>query len=151
MRRYFLDTNSLVLWVVGNSHPDWLGQKKPVTDLDSIDFDNLSALIADARGFLTLPYVLAEASNLLGFGKRNTATEAIYAQFLKYVEASEELQVNSRILVSDYALRKTGLTDLAILRLVRSQAVVVTTDFALFGLLTDISVEAKNLRHMRSI
>jgi hypothetical protein len=141
----------LVLLLVGNAHPDWLGKQKPVSDLDEVDYHNLNNLLSDAKGFFTLPYVLAETSNLLGFGKRSTATIQLWQQMNLFMEQCEELPTNSRDLICDPSLVKIGLTDLAILLLVRNGSTVITEDFALFGRLSELQVPVNNIRHMRPL
>lgn len=141
----------LVLLLVGSAHPDWLGKQKPVSDLDEVDFHNLKTVLANTTGFFTLPYVLAETSNLLGFGKRRSATILLWQQLNIFMSQCEELSSNSHDLISDEMLMRTGLTDLAILLLVRNGSVVVTEDYALFGHLSKVGVPVTNIRHLRPI
>lgn len=141
----------LVLLLVGNAHPDWLGKQKPVSNLDEVDYYNLNKVLSDAKGFYTLPYVLAETSNLLGFGKRSTATFELWQKMKMFMDQCEELPTNSRDLIREPSLLKIGLTDLAILHLVRNGSTVITEDFALFGRLSELQVPVNNIRHMRSL
>ena len=151
MKKYFLDTNILLLLLVGRAHPDWLGKRKPVSDLDDLDYRNLIETLADDKGFVTLPYVLAETSNLIGFGKRNSATKELHVLFQRFMKTCEELSVDSEPLISDDAMFNHGLTDFAILSLVRGGVVTITEDFALFGKLSSLGLPVQNLRHKRPI
>ncbi|WP_204114913.1 hypothetical protein [Shimia biformata] len=151
MKKYFLDTNTLILWLVGSTHPEWLGKRKPVSDLDEEDYTNLNEILSDAKAFVTLPYVLAETSNLIGFGKRNTATPALFLQFRRYVENCQELKAVSQELVARDAMSSHGLTDYAIITLVRNGVVTVTQDFKLFGVLQELGLPVENLRHRRKL
>lgn len=149
MKRYCLDTNVLVLLLVGKAHPDWLG-RKPVSEFDQDDLRNLERILDDAKGFVTLPYILAETSNFL-FGKRSSSSPLVSGAFRNFMSVTEELPVSSHELTLSDDWQPLGLTDYAILSLIRDGAVVVTVDFALTGQLEFLGVPVINLRHKRII
>lgn len=150
MNGVLLDTNLLLLLIVGSAHPDRVGRDKK---LKNFEFDDLRVLreeIAGAGIFFTLPYILAEVSNLLGIGKRNEATTEIVSHFISFVSKAEEIAVVSRDVAGEPIFARYGLTDTATLRLRAHRVRVLTVDYALHGKLVDIGIAATNLRHLSS-
>jgi hypothetical protein len=134
--------------IIGTAHPDRIGRDKKLKNFDFEDLRVLREEIAGAGIFVTLPYILAEVSNLLGIGKRNEATLEIVSHFISFVSKAEEIAVVSRDVASEAIFARYGLTDTAILRLLSHRVHVLTVDFALYGKLVDIGIAATNLRHL---
>ncbi len=65
MRRCLLDTNLLVLLIVGRASPAFVGAHKRTHSYRSEDLPLLEALLAKAARIVTTPHVLGETSNLI--------------------------------------------------------------------------------------
>lgn len=148
MKKVLLDTNVLVLFIVGHAHPKWIGQQKPVSDFTDDDFVNLMKLLEGTITFVGLPNILTEVSNHFGFGRRNTATTKVAECFESFCQQLDEIYVESDGLVRDPSFRNFGLTDSAILSLRRADVEVITVDFGLHGKLLEIGVRSQNLRNL---
>ena len=151
MTRALIDTNLLVLMLVGASHPDWIGNRKPVGNFAPTDFDYLVNSLEGVGGFLTTPHILTETSNLLGIPKRSSATSALVSMFVKFVEKSVEIPVSSREIVSVSAFLRFGLTDTGIMMMRAERAKILTVDFALFGKLSELGMNVENIRHQTKL
>lgn len=147
MTNFLLDTNAVLLLLAGRTHPEWIGSRKPVSNFAQDEYVGMTSLLKRCNQVLTLPNILTEVSNLIGVGKRNTATDALCATFRKYLETTEELYVESEPLSHHPSFRQFGLTDTAILTVVKQGVHVVTADFALFGKLETLGCKVTNLRH----
>jgi len=57
-----IDTNLLVLWIVGTVNRTRITSFKRTSAFDEKDFDALHSIAAEARCFYTVPHVLAEVT-----------------------------------------------------------------------------------------
>lgn len=147
MTRALLDTNAVLLLLAGRTHPDWIGTRKPVSNFAQDEYAGMTSLLKRFNHILTLPNILTEVSNLIGVGKRNTATDALCAAFSRYIQTTQELYVESEPVSHHPSFRQFGLTDTAIQSIVKQGVHVITADFALFGKLERLGGKVTNLRH----
>jgi len=126
-----------------------VGTHRRLKNFDSNDLNLLLTLVSEYHSFLTLPYILAETSNLLGIGKRAPA-EAV-AAYLTFAKSAEELPVESGILIDQPVFARFGLTDTAILALSRSDTHVLTVDHGLHSELLKLEIQSTNLRHHSNV
>lgn len=145
MTRFLIDTNLLVLLILGGSDQNLIGSHKRLRNFNLEDFKGLEMVLSDATGFVTLPYILAECSNLIGIGKN--APPAAVILFERFVRKADEIATKSEEVVQHQYFRSFGLTDSAIIYLVRDRVHVVTVDHALHGVLVDLGIRSTNLRH----
>lgn len=123
--KLLLDTNVLVLLCVGLADRDHVSSHKRTDAYQVEDFDLLVTLLGRFTGVMTVPHVLAEASNLLhtGFGVRRSAPLGKLEEFIARVE---EMQLPSTEGLSVAEFSKLGLTD-AILIAASEQVGTATT------------------------
>lgn len=148
MTRFLLDTNVLILLILGRSDPSNFGKHKRLDIFDRDDLMNLETTLRDAAGFVTLPYILAECSNLINIGKASIPAVAMFEQF---ISQAEEMDCRSEDIIKNPYFRRLGLTDAAIIQLARDRVHVVTVDNALCNVLLDKGIIAINLRHMTKL
>lgn len=145
-RRLLLDTNLLILAMVGEVARDRVGQAKRVRGYDPHHYDLLDQTIAGFGELATIPNILTEASNLIGSGEREVvpgAARALAAFALRAVEAYPP----SRDVVTNPAFLRLGLTDAAVMTMVREDLTILTDDHALYGALEKRGAVVLNFLH----
>lgn len=145
MTRYLIDSNLLVLLILGGSDRALIGAHRRLKNFEQADFVELERLLGGATSLVTLPYILAESSNLIGIGK--SASIKAVSLFEKFVRNVVEFEVQSDKIVEHRYFRKFGLTDTAIIHLLRDNVHVLTVDHALYGVLVDLGIKSINMRH----
>lgn len=150
--KLLLDTNLLVLLVVGLTDRELILKHKRTRTFEPADYDLLLEILASVDTVVVTPHVLAEASNLLAqIGEPTLST--LRATFAALVEVQEEIYVAARESVRQPAFPRLGLTDTAILELVaeidNSQLALLTTDVGLYLEAAKTNPLAENFNHIR--
>ena len=125
----FLDSNLLVLLVVGGVDRSLVSRHRRSRRFSPEDYDRLLALLEPLDKVLVTPNTLTEASNLLS--SSSDARPMAYLRAL--IENTEEIVVASRIAVRNRMFGRLGLTDAALLEAVSAEAPLITVDFDLYG------------------
>jgi len=97
---------------------------------------------------VTTPNILTEASNLLG----NCSTPdqgKLWKVFASKIETLGEKYLDSQRVSKTPMFSKFGLTDSAIIELVREKYLVLTDDAALFQYLEKNGIDVLNFTHLR--
>jgi hypothetical protein len=111
-----LDTNLLVLLVVGSASRGYIARHKRLQEFTEYDFDLLGLLIAQFSDLVLLPHVLAEASNLIR-QISGSARADVQRAFGTLIETATELPIESVLGARRSEFAKLGLTDSIILYL----------------------------------
>ena len=114
MRLVFVDTNLLLLLIVGRTDRSYLRTHKRTADYDLRDLDFVEQLVGQYDRIATTPHVLAEASNLLR-QIENPARDRIQRKLSDFVSSAEELFVAGSDACRHDRYIELGLTDAAIL------------------------------------
>lgn len=109
-----VDTNLLLVLVVGRTDPRYLESHKRTRDYDQADLTVIEALIGAYDGIATAPHLLSEASNLLR-QIANPARDHIQQTFQEFVLCCEEQTIASAIACLHNEYIALGLTDAIIL------------------------------------
>lgn len=126
-----IDANLLVLLTIGAVRPDLVGRHKRVRAYTVEDYEVVLELVNAANRVWVTPNALAEASNLLGFGRRNTPPE--FAMGLRQlVESVLEIYVPSEQVADRAEFGRLGLNDAALLELVTPERSLLTMDAKLY-------------------
>ena len=125
---YFIDSNLLVLLVVGAVDRTLVGKRTRVREFTPDHYDRLFAMAA-ARPVSVTPNTLTEASNLLKDRVDTRFQEALGAIV---VEGSAETTVPSERAVRDSAFPRLGLTDAVLLDAISPARPLLTTDKDLY-------------------
>jgi rRNA-processing protein FCF1 len=144
-----LDTNLLVLWLVGKVNPRMISEYKRTRAYDERAFRLLIRVLAAAREIATTPHVLAETSNLIDLGGKlqNKASH----EFASLVRLTREVFVPGNDAVGHTTFDRLGLTDAAIhLAAKGEQATVLTDDLDLYLSLEKNHIKALNFSHLRA-
>jgi rRNA-processing protein FCF1 len=150
-RGVLVDTNILLLLFIGSFDRLLITKFKRTGDRFTVDdFDLLLNLLTQFERVVTTPNILSEVNGL-----SNQMGEPIRARFFsdfarkiplldeQYVASSQAAQVE--------AFPKVGLTDSAIIHLVRGNYLVLTDDLTLYGFLEKAGIDALNFNHLRPI
>lgn len=148
MKSVLLDTNTLLLYLVGNLLPGLIGSWR-LSAFDREDLERLNGFLGDSDRHVSLPNVLTEVSNLIGSGKQLRDRKVLDA-FRAYCGFLDEIYEPSAAVVQTKHFERLGLTDAAILRMSRGAVTVFTVDFDLFGILSAKGVEVVNLMHFKT-
>ena len=146
---YFIDTNLLVLLVVGNEDPDLIARHRRLRRFTADGYTLLSNFAAGVERLFVTPNTLTEASNLLG---QHPDPERLYGRLRLLIEASEEIVVRSADASAQGAYSRLGLTDAALLEVVTADMPVLTVDVGLYlAALEKDPYAALNFDHYRDL
>jgi rRNA-processing protein FCF1 len=144
-----VDTNLLVLHLVGNVNKSRISSFKRTGAYNAKDFDLLERLLGHFGKLVTTPHVLTEVSNLTDLPGKELHT--IRALFKAEVEVMEERHQESREIVRDVCFERLGLADAAIAVLCRQDVLVLTADLELWAALQSRGVDCLNFNHVREV
>ena len=127
--RAFLDSNLLVLLVVGSVDRGLISRHRRSRRFGPDDYDRLLALLDPLDRVLVTPNTLTEASNLLSSSDDPRPMACLRA----LIEETEEIVVASRTATRNRMFARLGLTDAALLEAVSAETPLITVDFDLYG------------------
>ena len=131
-KNVILDTNLLVLFVVGITDPKYIAIHKRLQEYHKDDFSLLSRLVLSYESLVLNPHVLAETSNLAGQIKE-PAKSKIYGRLGELIETRHEAFIESKRGVRLKEYRDLGLTDAVLLCASRDEHVIATVDGRLYS------------------
>jgi hypothetical protein len=144
-----VDTNLLVLFLVGTVNRQRILSFKRTGDFSIEDYDLLVRLIGWFGKLIATPHVLSQVSDLTDL-TGNELTK-IRELFKVLVETIEESYDTSRLLVSDPAFKRLGLTDAAIATVCSRGVLVLTADAQLHFALQARDIDALNFNRIRAL
>ena len=128
---YFVDSNLLVLLVVGSVGPDLITKHRRLQDYSREDFESLVDLLSHVDRLCVTPNTLTETSNLLaqhGEPERSLLMENLRS----IIQESWETVVTSVEATGNHRFVSLGLADAALLEAISPEAPLVTADADLF-------------------
>ena len=143
-----VDTNLLVLWVVGGVNRNRIERFKRTSGYTKGDFDLLLRVLARFNPLYTVPHVLAEVSDLTDL----PGAEGQQARrFLKRtISLLKEAEMPSARAAEDVLYPKLGLVDAAIGAVARGHdCTVLTDDQELYLRLSHEEVDVVYFRYLR--
>ena len=143
-----IDSNLLVLLIVGTVALDYVGRHRRTKKYDADDYNLLMGFTTNYRAFMTTPHVLAETSNLLG-SFRGSHLERSRRLLRERIEVWNEEEAPAKSVVQDEAFARLGLTDAGICQLVEDHIEVVTDDLDLYLELSRRGAVAHNFTHLQ--
>lgn len=149
-RALLLDTNLLLLFLVGGKDPGLVTNSRRLNAFEEDDYYLLARFI-DANRFnklVSTPHILTEASNLLGL--ENNITKSAGREAIKeFVQHCTEITHRAHMLVDKPEYNRLGLTDVAIRIASQLPAFVLTAVAPLYAHLAREGVEVANFNHVR--
>ncbi len=145
-----IDTNLLLLYLVGLHDPDRIETFKRTRAYSVDDFDLLIYIISRFGGFSTTPNIMTEVSNLIeGVEYDDVPLLTVLRDKVIY---QEEHYIASRIILSneDETFLKFGVSDTVLYRLAQANYLILTVDSSLCAFLQNKDLPALNFNHLRS-
>jgi hypothetical protein len=109
-----IDTNLLLLYIVGLASPDYISKHKRLNAYSVDDFELLGLIIASFSEIVTLPHILSETSNFIRHIE-NPALARIQSVFKAFIERTIEIPAMSLQGAEREEFKSLGLTDAMIL------------------------------------
>ena len=128
---YFIDSNLLVLFVVGSLRPDIIPKHRRLQDYTVDDFGLLLDLFNPVDKLFLTPNTLTEASNLLG-QHGEPERSLLLEQLRAVIHGSEEVVVASKDAASTDVFLRHGLTDAVLLEAASEETPLLTMDGNLY-------------------
>ena len=148
---YFIDSNLLVLLVVGNVGRHLIRKHKRLQAYSPEDYDRLLGLFRSVAQVFVTPNTLTEASNLLA--QHREPERSLFFEMLRHViQTNHEVVVASSKASSNSEFARLGLTDSALLEGVSEDTPVITVDIDLYlAAWAQAPDTAVNFSHLRSL
>ncbi len=131
MKGYFLDSNLLVLLVVGSESRELISKHRRLQDYSAEDYDILCEFLETAKKLFVTPNTLTETSNLLG-QHGEPERFALMARLQYLICKSQEITIASKEASANRNFQRLGLTDAVLLEAVTEETPVLTVDFSLY-------------------
>src|ERR1035437_10133139 len=144
-----VDTNLLVLLLVGTVNRQRIRNFKRTGDFTPADYDLLVHLIDWFGRLIATPHVLSQVSDLTDLSGKELV--AIRERFNVLVENIAESYDTSRTLVADPLFKRLGLADAAIATVCSRGILVLTADVQLQIALQERDIDALNFNHIRPL
>lgn len=147
-RSVLLDTNLLLVFVVGLYSPAYVSRHKNTRDYTAEDFFRLRKVVDTYPDRLTTPHILAEVSNLLAQSKR-PARDDLFKTFAQVIDDFDERPVAARRIAANDRFVDFGLTELGILEATGPNCVVLTADSRLADFLARSNLSVLDYQTLR--
>jgi hypothetical protein len=144
----FVDTNLLILYLVGKANPHRVAQYKRTRAYTEEDFHLIDWFVNQFSLISTTPHVLTEVSNLATPGRE---TARVREHMRALVGSMAEHYFASSGLTAQGEFVDFGLTDTAILRLAGEDLLFLTDDLDLFLALEKRNAASINFHHLRGM
>lgn len=145
MHRVVIDTNLLILLLVGTFDPAAIGRHRRTATFTAADFELLTRWLARYRVRLTTSPILAEASNLLGGAFHEAASES----FIEICGAMIEVIHPKAEVLQAEAFPRLGFADASILLALDEDTAILTDDVNLYLQAAYEGRHAFNFNHLR--
>ena len=148
-RVLLIDTNLLVLLLVGALAPDHVSRFRRTRTYTAEDFALLARFVTGFGVLVTTPNVMTETSNLLG-QLDDPLRRAAMARLGAFAAAAAEHYHATASLAGLPPYLPFGLTDASIAQLAADSVTVLTDDLKLCNHLTSVGLDAVNFNHVRA-
>jgi hypothetical protein len=145
----FIDTNLLLVLIVGALDLDHVERFKRTRAYSREDYTLLTAYVGDFQRMLTTPNVLTEVSNLLGQLSEPLRRRALLALGL-LTGKFQEKYLPSTTLAVDPHFPLLGLADTSVIHSADRDVTVLTDDLQLYVRLAAAGIGVVNFNHIRS-
>lgn len=143
-----VDTNILLLYIVGLVNRQRVPLFKRTKQFTSEDFDLLAQILKSFQKVVTTPNILTEVNSLanqLGEPERSRC----FQFFRQVIDHMEEIHQPSQQIVRAPEFQKFGLTDCGILEVTQGSYLVLTDDLKLAATLQRKEIDTVNFNHIR--
>lgn len=148
-KRLFIDTNLLVLLLVGSLAPEQVERFRRTRAYSRDDFLLLARFVNGFQKFLTTPNVMTEVSNLLGHLEEPLRQRALMALGAFAKGVMEQYLATSELAAGSHH-PSLGLADASIIASADASVTVLTDDLDLYLRLSAAGLLAINFNHVRA-
>jgi hypothetical protein len=148
-RSLLLDSNLLVLLIVGSVDVRYVTNHRRTRDFTQEDFGVLTAIIDQFDELWVTTHIYAEASNHLRQTNTNLS-KILIMQLAQLSKATRESAIPLANLADNAFTVSLGVTDAGIIQKAKRVSRVLTTDLPLYLELTKRSGNAINFNHIRT-
>ena len=145
MRSLLVDTNILVLLIVGSLDRALIRVHRRTATFTPDDYDLLQSHVAQYQRLLTTHGVLTEASNLMGNDFHEEVADTLVAVCSPLVEVVSPKET----VFATEGFARLGFADSSILSALDEETVVLTDDVSLYNQALYLGWEAINFNHLR--
>ncbi|MBA4301049.1 hypothetical protein SAMN03080617_01322 [Algoriphagus alkaliphilus] len=145
----FVDTNALILLIVGLIDKSLIKSHKRTSIYESTDFENLELLIGNLEEVVTTPNVLTEVDNLLNNFQKGHRW-AYYQILRELITKSSEKFLESRRIIDSSSFFELGLTDSGVLELCKECDFLITGDSKLSDYASAFGIKVVDLVKIRN-
>lgn len=146
MNRIVLDTNLLVLLVVGMTDRTFIAKHKRTRSFEAEDFDLLCSVLAKFDQVVVTPHIITETSNLISQIREPNRGE-ILKTLLGILPTHDERYEPSHVICQNNHFLRLGITDCAILNIMSKDVPLLTVDLDLY--LSATEGTAMNFNYLR--
>lgn len=144
-----IDTNLLVLLVVGSVSRDRITRFKRTTSYTAADWDLLIGILEQISLRYTVPHVMAEVNALTDM--KSPDLEVARTVLLRLIGELRELNITSAQACATSLYMPLGITDAAIAEAARvHRCSVLTNDFALYAAMANEGASVAMFNHLRN-
>lgn len=146
-----LDTNLLVLLIVGLADIHLVAQHKKLNSYNETDFKLLVAILDKCKKIVITPHILAETSNLVTFGMHGDNETKVFFALRLFMERENFLEIHThgKDISNKEGYLKFGLSDIGLLETLKSESVLLTDDYKLSGYAEKRNFETLNFNHLK--
>lgn len=148
MRSILIDTNVVVLLVVGVYSRELVGRHKRTREFSAEDFDVLVSKLDEFEEVWVTSHCLAEASNFLK-QHDNDMARGLLACLASFGKNTRESHIPMLHVFGQPLFESIGIADTGILLKSKRVACVLTTDFELYQRVLHVNGNAINFHHLR--
>ena len=148
MRRIALDSNILILLAVGSVRPSLVTQHKRLSAYKEHDFYLLRDIVKVAEEVVVTPFVLSEASNLLGYRVLKDSLPAFQVAFRHLISRTTECVVQSVVAANTREFMWLDLADCAWLETLSQGQILLTDDSKLRDAVRARGLKAASLQEI---
>lgn len=147
-KTYIIDTNLLVLLIVGKTSKRFVSTHKRTSSYTVDDFILLDLILSDASKIIVTPNILSETSNLIRQFSEPGRGQII--EFFKFfVENVCEIYLESVVVIESKSFNRLGLTDASILSVQEKDTIILTDDLDLYLTSDALGKTVINFSHAR--
>jgi hypothetical protein len=150
MTAIIIDTNLLVLLVVGQTSPTYIAKHKRLKAYSKEDYELLLDVLSGAATLAVTPHILTETSNLLA-NIDEPAKSRIRVRFREMIglETTDERRLQSKDVSRKPEFMWLGLADVSLLDACSSTETLLTADFDLHSAALARGKHSLNFTHLR--
>ena len=135
---YFIDSNLLLLYVVGSEDRDLIARHRRLEDYSAADYELLIDFLAPVSRVLVTPNALTETSNLIR-QHRDPQRSQLMRRLRAIIQDSQEVVVASAKASDNPVFEGLGLTDAVLLEVATAETPLLTVDSGLCRAILEVN------------